>query len=147
MSLNELACQSWLPQVLLMTPNCPQLTISESWWPLMSQIWPLMSQIWSRIMEGKIELSREHSKSRISYQVEKKFESEHEKGAFSRAGQKLWNNLPISIWMESDNRVQEIAENRPDEWCILNVHSCACQSILHGLVGQHSSLHSSLFLT
>ena len=51
-------------------------------------------------LREKIEMSPSYK--RTYNLVERKFESEYGKRAFSRAGPKLWNNLPIAIRMESD---------------------------------------------
>ena len=51
-------------------------------------------------LRDKIEMSPSYK--RTYNLVERKFESEYGKRAFSRAGPKLWNNLPIAIRMESD---------------------------------------------
>ena len=51
-------------------------------------------------LREKIELSPTYK--RTCNLVEKKFETEYGKRAFSRAGPKLWNNLPLSIRMVKD---------------------------------------------
>ena len=34
--------------------------------------------------------------------IEKRFSSVYGQRAFSRAGPKLWNNLPLEMWLEND---------------------------------------------